>query len=61
MRKRIIIISLTICMVSLFGCTDKNKPAEEFHPYQKVMQLETTLETPDPNWIEQTSQQLINT
>lgn len=61
MRKRIIIISLTICMVSLFGCADKNEPVEEFHPYQKVMQLEATLETPDPNWIEQISQQLINT
>lgn len=48
-------------MVSLFGCADKNKPAEEFHPYQKVMQIEATLETPDPNWIEQISQQLINT
>lgn len=61
MKKRIIIISLILCMVSLFGCAEEDKPSVEFHPYQKIMQLEATIEAPDPSWIEKIKNQLIDT
>lgn len=61
MSKRLITVILMIGLFLLAGCGGGNKASEEFHPYQKMTQLEDMSQTPDPNWTEQIKSQLTDT
>jgi len=60
MKKALIMVILFTLLLSIFGCANNNKMLEGFQPYQKMIQLEENLESPNPNWSKEIKQQLMD-
>src|SRR5665647_67576 len=60
MKKALIMVLIFTLSLSIFGCANKKNTSVVFQPYQKMIQLEKNLDSPNPNWSREIKNQLID-
>lgn len=58
MARRFLPFILILSIIFLYGCADESETLEVLQPYQKMIQLETKMSPPNPNWSKEIKRQL---